>query len=884
MAFFLTTVFLTFLTLRSSHQPQTITTTSPATPKTGIRSFFAFRAPFSLFPPNAIITLTHDNTTAFLARPAGFGPLLPSGGLKGQVWIGSGFGDDSIRQGTIGAAAEGEQGCSDVPGWVDSYAKSTAATSEGAKPADGKAATSVGKSKRQKRATDEDGPFDDETTQQDDSGTKEDPTKPHVDDGTDDYLHHPLPESTVTKPNEKPQADSKGDHADIQSIQEGAEISGKIVLLSRGGCGFLEKVKWAQRRGAIALMVGDDVQGGPLIQMYARGDTSNVTIPSVFTSRTTAHLLSSLIGPGSFIEDVVDENGKGSLKLQFKPKKGVKKQGSRPTFTPTTGLPKATGIPRPASRVSRKKASNAGEKVADVTSEKTGWFRSIFFGSGRGRSKTEVSRPPASGRLDWVLVDEWKDDDEPTIKKISTKPKKVDDNKGNESKPAQKAPGDDFQIGVQDWRDPDLVVKPGKEADPKVPLAKVEGQPDGAVLNAPPVPTTGGKKQTGGAVQEVPEFSPPLRGGSTTPGSGEYEGKGPETVAQEAEQKTTSADSNSNGLLTTLFGADEENVEILPNKNAQAELAEAEEGDGDDEEEGLWVTLTPTSGASPFLDTLLVLVVSPLVTLTVVYALLLIRSRIRRRRWRAPKSVVERLPVRTYQTIVPSRSPSPRTPRTPSPNSSTATTPLLATSPQTRPRPRSRTTSGLPEPGDTMRSSNPLQVPVMPTRAPEHEKNASESSEWRKHMGKQVECVVCLEEYVAGVSRVMSLPCGHEFHVDCITPWLTTRRRTCPICKGDVVRSLARGSPSSPRYEPYHDDSDDDIQVQAAETVNNSSSSALPIGRSYDSRSDVEQGIASPTPTRPRRAPESGGWRALLASSLGSSSRSPQPQPEDRDR
>jgi hypothetical protein len=30
------------------------------------------------------------------------------------------------------------------------------------------------------------------------------------------------------------------------------------------------------------------------------------------------------------------------------------------------------------------------------------------------------------------------------------------------------------------------------------------------------------------------------------------------------------------------------------------------------------------------------------------------------------------------------------------------------------------------------------------------------------------ECVVCLEEYVDGVSRVMKLPCGHEFHAGCM--------------------------------------------------------------------------------------------------------------------
>jgi len=42
-------------------------------------------------------------------------------------------------------------------------------------------------------------------------------------------------------------------------------------------------------------------------------------------------------------------------------------------------------------------------------------------------------------------------------------------------------------------------------------------------------------------------------------------------------------------------------------------------------------------------------------------------------------------------------------------------------------------------------------------------------------------CSICMENYKPG-TRIKHLPCNHEFHPDCITPWLETNN-SCPICR-----------------------------------------------------------------------------------------------------
>ena len=55
-----------------------------------------------------------------------------------------------------------------------------------------------------------------------------------------------------------------------------------IALVERGECSFVEKVRAMMRSGAAAVVVGDNEKNSGLITMYASGDASDISIPSVF--------------------------------------------------------------------------------------------------------------------------------------------------------------------------------------------------------------------------------------------------------------------------------------------------------------------------------------------------------------------------------------------------------------------------------------------------------------------------------------------------------------------------------------------------------------------------------------------------------------------------
>uniref|UniRef100_A0A8C3UUL7 RING-type domain-containing protein n=1 Tax=Catharus ustulatus TaxID=91951 RepID=A0A8C3UUL7_CATUS len=74
----------------------------------------------------------------------------------------------------------------------------------------------------------------------------------------------------------------------------------------------------------------------------------------------------------------------------------------------------------------------------------------------------------------------------------------------------------------------------------------------------------------------------------------------------------------------------------------------------------------------------------------------------------------------------------------------------------------------------------------------------------RYHPGKQPRtqaceidsCAVCLDQFHKS-QWLRVLPCSHEFHRDCVDPWLLLQQ-TCPLCKRNILGENRPGTQPSP--------------------------------------------------------------------------------------
>lgn len=73
-------------------------------------------------------------------------------------------------------------------------------------------------------------------------------------------------------------------------------------------------------------------------------------------------------------------------------------------------------------------------------------------------------------------------------------------------------------------------------------------------------------------------------------------------------------------------------------------------------------------------------------------------------------------------------------------------------------------------------------------------------SRWGKGKAEaeQAECPVCLEKFVNN-DQLLSLPCNHSFHKDCLVPWINSNHGKCPCCRADILggKKADKPTPSS---------------------------------------------------------------------------------------
>ncbi|MBK8364484.1 MAG: hypothetical protein IPL24_12695 [Bacteroidetes bacterium] len=98
-----------------------------------------------------------------------------------------------------------------------------------------------------------------------------------------------------------------------EPLVNGSAISGKIALLDRGSCNFVDKVLQAQNENAVAVIVINNDPSSPF-SMGDNGSGATVTIPSVMISQADGNIIRSALS-GSTVNGTLNPSPSSAVQI-----------------------------------------------------------------------------------------------------------------------------------------------------------------------------------------------------------------------------------------------------------------------------------------------------------------------------------------------------------------------------------------------------------------------------------------------------------------------------------------------------------------------------------------------------------------------------------------
>ena len=81
---------------------------------------------------------------------------------------------------------------------------------------------------------------------------------------------------------------------------------------------------------------------------------------------------------------------------------------------------------------------------------------------------------------------------------------------------------------------------------------------------------------------------------------------------------------------------------------------------------------------------------------------------------------------------------------------------------------------------------NPLIVPMQDVAATLNEEELKSLKKYKSDKVLEENCSVCMSKMGNPEEELCKLPCDHDFHAECIEPYLEKYNYKCPICRKEV--------------------------------------------------------------------------------------------------